>query len=69
MIFTIISGCSFLREVSSIMLACEFKINYLDPYDFPRHSTLSDANKRRSSEVFAAIYNLLYKRYHCFYIG
>lgn len=29
MIFTVISGCSSLREVSSIMLACEGKLNHL----------------------------------------
>ena len=66
MIFTVISGCSSLREVSSIMLACEGKINHLGLKDFPKRSTLSDANKRRSAEVFAAIYNLLYRRYHRF---
>jgi hypothetical protein len=66
MIFTVISGCSSLREVSSIMLACEGKINHLGLKDFPKRSTLADANKRRSSEVFAAIYHLLYKRYHRF---
>jgi hypothetical protein len=66
MIFTVISGCSSLREVSSIMLACEGKINHLGLRDFPRRSTLSDANKRRSAEVFADIYHLLYRRYHRF---
>ena len=66
MIFTVISGCSSLREVSNIMLACEGKINHIGLKDFPRRSTLSDANKRRSAGVFAAIYNLLYKRYHLF---
>ncbi len=66
MIFTVISGCSSLREVSSIMLACEGKINHLGLKDFPKRSTLSDANKRRSSAVFADIYHLLYKRYHQF---
>lgn len=66
MIFSVISGCSSLREVSSIMLACEGKINHLGLKDFPKRSTLSDANKRRSPEVFADIYHLLYKRYHRF---
>lgn len=66
MIFAVISGCSSLREVTSIMLACEGKINHLGLRDFPKRSTLSDANKRRSSEVFADIYAGLYKRYHQF---
>lgn len=66
MIFTVISGCSSLREVSSIMLACEGRINHLGLKDFPKRSTLSDANKRRSSAVFADIYHSLYGRYHRF---
>ena len=66
MIFTVLSGCSSLREVSSIMLACEGKINHLGLNDFPKRSTLSDANKRRSAAVFGDIYHLLYKRYHRF---
>lgn len=66
MIFTVISGCSSLREVSSIMLACEGKINHLGLKHFPKRSTLSDANKRRSSEVFADIYYQLYGRYKRF---
>jgi Transposase DDE domain/Domain of unknown function (DUF4372) len=66
MIFTVISGCSSLREVSSIMLACEGKINHLGLKYFPRRSTLSDANKRRGSEVFADIYYQLYGRYKQF---
>lgn len=66
MIFTVISGCSSLREVSSIMLACEGKINHLGLKDFPKRSTLSDANKRRGSKVFADIYRSLYGRYHRF---
>ena len=63
MIFAVISGCSSLREISSIMLACEGKINHLGLTDFPKRSTLSDANKRRSSQVFADIYSGLYNRY------
>lgn len=66
MMFTVLSGCSSLREVSSIMLACEGKINHLGLKDFPKRSTLSDANKRRSSAVFADMYHSLYKRYRMF---
>ena len=66
MVFTVISGCSSLREISSIMLACEGKIHHLGLKHFPKRSTLSDANKRRSSEVFADIYYQLYGRYKRF---
>ena len=66
MIFATISGCSSLREISSIMLACEGKINHLGLTKFPKRSTLSDANKNRSSEVFASIYQSLYSQYKGF---
>ena len=66
MVFATISGCSSLREISSIMLACEGKINHLGLTKFPKRSTLSDANKNRSSEVFASIYQSIYNRYHHF---
>ena len=55
-----------MREVSSIMLACEGKINHLGLSNFPKRSTLSDANKKRSSTVFAAIYHSIYNRYRHF---
>lgn len=66
MIFATLSGSSSLREVSSIMLACEGKINHLGLTGFPKRSTLSDANKKRSSSVFADIYHAIYGQYKNF---
>jgi hypothetical protein len=66
MIFATLSGCSSLREVSSIMLACEGKINHLGLTRFPKRSTLSDANKNRPSTLFAALYGQLYDQYKQF---
>jgi hypothetical protein len=66
MIFATLSGSSSLREVSSIMLACEGKINHLGLSNYPKRSTLSDANKKRSSSVFAAIYQSIYHQYKHF---
>jgi len=63
MIFAVLSGCSSLREVTSIMLACEGKLSHLGIKHFPKRSTLADANKRRSSQVFGAIYYQLYNLY------
>ena len=63
MIFSVLSGCSSLREVTSIMLACEGKLTHLGIKHFPKLSTLADANKRRSSQVFGAIYYQLYNHY------
>jgi hypothetical protein len=66
MIFATLSGSSSLREVSSIMLACEGKINHLGLVNYPKRSTLSDANKKRSSSVFADIYQSIYNQYKHF---
>ena len=66
MIYATLSGVSSLRELSTVMLACEGRISHLNLKHFPKRSTLSDANKKRTSEVFGAIYAKLYKRYASF---
>lgn len=66
MIYATLSGISSLRELSTVMLACEGRISHLNITDFPKRSTLSDAISKRTSEVFAAIYQTLYKRYGSF---
>lgn len=66
MLFAGLSGVSSLRELSSVMLACEGKINHLNMKHFPRRSTISDANAKRSSDVFGAIYHRLLKQYSGF---
>lgn len=63
MIYATMSGVSSLRELTSAMLACEGRIGHLNLQDFPKRSTISDANKSRSSKVFADIYHTLYTRY------
>jgi hypothetical protein len=45
------------------MLAWEHRINHLGISRFPRRSTLSDANGRRSEQVFEKIYEFLYSRH------
>jgi transposase len=66
MLHAIMSGCTSIREVVGINLACQGRINHLGLKHFPRRSTLSDANKNRSSEVFADIYYQLYHKYKQF---
>lgn len=56
MLYSVLSGCNSLREITGIMLACEGRINHLGIKSFPKRSTLSDANRKRSSEVFGQIY-------------
>ena len=63
MLYAVLSGCNSLREIEGIMLACEGRINHLGINYFPKRSTLSDANRKRASSVFSAIYFSLYNRY------
>lgn len=63
MMYVVLSGCSSLREITGIMLACEGRINHLGIQYFPKRSTLSDANRKRSSEVFSEIYFGLFRKY------
>jgi len=66
MLYATLSGVSSLRELSTILLACEGRIGHLNLKYFPKRSTLSDANKNRSSEVFANIYYMLFDKYRLF---
>lgn len=63
MLYASISGVSSLRELSTVMLACEGKLSHLGLTNFPKRSTLSDANANRTSEVFATIYYALLDKY------
>mgnify|MGYP000330180064 CR=1 FL=1 len=63
MLFATMSGVSSLRELSSVFLAFEGRMNHLNLKYFPKRSTLSDANKKRTSQVFGSIYSKLFKRY------
>lgn len=63
LLYAVLSDCTSLRELSTAMLACEGKLNHLGITYFPKRSTLSDANTRRSHQVFADIYAALLKKY------
>lgn len=61
MLYGVISGCNSLREVCGGIVSYGDKINHTFlEYAIPR-STLSDANKRRSPEVFEDIYEAVLK--------
>lgn len=66
MLYATLSGISSLRELSTVMLACEGKLSHLGLSSFPKRSTLSDANIKRSSNVFADIYYGLVNQYGSF---
>lgn len=63
MLFCAFAKCNSLREVSGAMLGLSGKTANFQLNHIPKRSTLSDANKNRSVEVFATIYNELLKNY------
>ena len=66
LLYGVFSYCNGLREVCEGMLAYEGKLAHLGLDKVPARSTLSDANNRRSYQVFETIYYSLLARYHSF---
>lgn len=66
MLYGVLSDCSSLRELSTALHGCGEKISHLGINYFPKRSSLSDANNRRSEKVFEQIYFELYKHYDRF---
>src|SRR5688572_8321755 len=56
MLFACYGHCDSLREVVSGMRALEGRLQSCDIRYFPARSTFSEANAKRSSEVFERIY-------------
>lgn len=63
MLFCAFAKCTSLREVSGAMLGLSGKTKHFKLESIPYRSTLSDANMRRSSDVFCTIYNKLLQKY------
>ena len=66
LLYGVFSYCNGLRELCEGMLACEGKLSHLGLDKAPARSTLSDANNKRSYQVFETIYEGLVKQYHSF---
>jgi len=66
MLYSIFNHCNSLREVTTGLLAWDHRIHHLGMDKHPRRSTLADANKNRSHEVFEKIYLKLLDRYKSF---
>ena len=60
MLYCALNKCTSSREVVSGMKACQHKLQHLGVRKAPGKSTLCDANKKRSSDVFQQIYDSLY---------
>lgn len=66
LLYGVFSYCNGLRELSEGLLACEGKLAHLGLDKAPARSTLSDANNKRSYQVFETIYYGLLRQYHSF---
>ena len=64
MLFSVVSGYHSLREVILGLLSNAHKLSHLGLSYLVTRSTLSDANARRRSSVFEAIYMDVYRRHH-----
>lgn len=66
LLYGVFSYCNGLRELCEGLLACEGKLSHLGLDKAPARSTISDANNKRSYQVFETIYYGLLKQYHTF---
>ena len=66
MLYCTFNKCTSSREVVSGMKACSHKLKHLGVFKAPGKSTLCDANKNRSSDIFEEIYEFLCLRYRKF---
>ena len=66
LLYGVFSYCNGLRELCEGMLACEGKLTHLGLDKAPARSTISDANTKRSYQVFETMYYELLKKYHSF---
>lgn len=61
--YGVVMGCKSLNNLCRNLLLLEDKLTYLNIFQLPAVSTLSDANIKRSSDVFATLYGKLYQYY------
>ena len=66
MLFSSFHHCSSLRELITGLQASSSRLGHLGIRYTPRKSTLADANKRRSAELFCELFHSLRKRYYGF---
>jgi len=63
MLFGTLSRCNSIREICAGMLLCEGKLNHIGLDKVIPKSTLADANRDRSCEVFETVYYALIQLY------
>jgi hypothetical protein len=66
MLFSGFHHCSALRELITGLQANSARLGHLGIKYTPRKSTLADANKRRSADLFCDLFHFLRRRYYGF---
>jgi hypothetical protein len=66
MLICTVGNCNSLREVAAASLGLKGKTEHLGLQRLPKRSTLSDANRRRTPQVFELIYHGLLEKYRSF---
>lgn len=66
MLYGVLTRCSSLREVCKNILFLGSKLVYCGLSHLPKRSTFSDANDKRTHEVFGEIYFRMYAHYKCY---
>lgn len=64
MLYNSLFKCTSLREVCTGLQACSNKLRHLGLKNTPRRSTLSDANRKRTEQFFADVYEGIYRHYY-----
>ena len=64
MLYCTLHRCSSIREVITGMQASAVRLLHLGLSATPRRSTLSDANERRSADLFQYLYHQIYHHYY-----
>jgi hypothetical protein len=64
-LFSVFEKCNSLRELVTGMMAWQNRLQHLGFDFYPRRSTLSDANAKRSCDFFEQVYYALYQQHRC----
>ena len=67
MCYAVLCDITRLRHISDGLIGMQGALSQIGINYVPSKSTLADSNKNRSSEVFAQLYQGLYKHYLPFY--
>ncbi|MCH7408493.1 IS4 family transposase [Belliella sp. DSM 111904] len=66
MLYGVLTGSSTLREIIKNFMLMGDKLVHCGIFSIPKRSSVSDANSRRSADVFGHLYMLLYGHYRDF---